>query len=231
MLRLLAWAVVLTIISASSTVMARLIGSTRPPPISAIFAHPDGSPCERPCLFGISPGKTDARQARLALSSHPITRDAHWTNNRQLSMVSLPSYVTFSETPDGVVKEISITSTPVFRIGSKPLPGSLLDSISAGDLVLTYGVPDAIVFSSDYLNIVYSHNGLFGYFLSPTSFSDHVQLETSLTGLILYTPGDCPANSGIKRGGTRKGLTTMWRYMPDSSVEVTARNSGVPAMP
>src|SRR5258708_37549648 len=37
----------------------------------AIFTNPDGSSCEKPCLFGVIPGQTTVEEGTTILQAHP----------------------------------------------------------------------------------------------------------------------------------------------------------------
>jgi hypothetical protein len=75
MIRLLARARAIMLTFAVAILIARLVGSTRPKPelFSVLFTNPDGSLCEKPCLFGIYPGKTATDKAIAILKQHPAT--------------------------------------------------------------------------------------------------------------------------------------------------------------
>ncbi|MCC7448372.1 MAG: hypothetical protein IT324_13205 [Anaerolineae bacterium] len=51
---------------------AHLVGRTQPSPLAALFTNPDGTPCERPCLFGIHPGKMSVDEAVAVLKNHRL---------------------------------------------------------------------------------------------------------------------------------------------------------------
>jgi hypothetical protein len=57
---------------AAVIVLARLVGKTQPSTVATIFTNADGSPCERPCLFGIRPGVTTYSEALKFLKIHPL---------------------------------------------------------------------------------------------------------------------------------------------------------------
>jgi hypothetical protein len=40
--------------------------------VEMLFTHADGSPCEQPCLFGITPGQTKYRDVDTLLTMHPM---------------------------------------------------------------------------------------------------------------------------------------------------------------
>lgn len=75
MIRLLARTSALMLFFAVAILFARLVGSTKPNTalFSLLFTNPDGSPCERPCIFGIEPGKITFFQGDAILKQHPAT--------------------------------------------------------------------------------------------------------------------------------------------------------------
>jgi len=42
--------------------------------LAMLFAYPDGSACENPCLLGIQPGVTSVNRAKELMNSHPLTK-------------------------------------------------------------------------------------------------------------------------------------------------------------
>jgi hypothetical protein len=55
--------------------MAHVAGKGAPPPeFAAWFTHPDGTPCNRFCLFGIVVGGTHIDEAQRKLEAHPLTQ-------------------------------------------------------------------------------------------------------------------------------------------------------------
>jgi len=41
--------------------------------VETLFTNPDGTPCQRPCLFGVRPGETSYQTAIKLLQQHPFT--------------------------------------------------------------------------------------------------------------------------------------------------------------
>src|SRR5689334_6507113 len=72
MFRLLRLTFALIATFAAAIFVARRISSTQPSPLAVLFTNPDGTPCERPCLFGIRPGKTTRAEAIRLLKANPI---------------------------------------------------------------------------------------------------------------------------------------------------------------
>ncbi len=66
----------LTVLISAGIVLALTIGSARPFPTvtHAMFTNPDGSPCEKPCLFGIRAGSVLDQNGFTLAMTHPLVR-------------------------------------------------------------------------------------------------------------------------------------------------------------
>ncbi len=53
----------LIVLSGIMAAGARLVGSVRPLSLAVLFTNPNGSPCQRPCLFGVRPGMKPTDEA------------------------------------------------------------------------------------------------------------------------------------------------------------------------
>lgn len=71
MFQLIRLTLALFVICAVAIFAAHLVGRTQPSPLAALFTNPDGSPCERPCLFGIRPGMPMG-EAVILLKKHTL---------------------------------------------------------------------------------------------------------------------------------------------------------------
>lgn len=105
--------------------VGRLVGSTRPLPLAILFTNPDGSTCQRPCLFGIRPGETTFDQAFALLREHPFIRQAAPREYRDMGLFG-GGPIVVSITPDagGKVGQVNIElDTKVLKIKPEPLLG------------------------------------------------------------------------------------------------------------
>lgn len=75
MFRLLRLTLALIATFAAGIFVASRISSTQPSALAVLFTNPDGTPCERPCLFGVRPGTTTRNEAIALLKAHPATRN------------------------------------------------------------------------------------------------------------------------------------------------------------
>src|SRR4051812_21567848 len=65
--------IILLLITFVAAILAvRVLGGRQPSVVDMLFTNPDGSPCERPCLFGIRPGVTKIDEALSILNTHPL---------------------------------------------------------------------------------------------------------------------------------------------------------------
>src|SRR5436853_7799482 len=62
----------LLITFAAAILAIHLNGGAEPSVVEMLFTNPDGSPCERPCLFGVEIGKTKLDQVQRLLDKHPL---------------------------------------------------------------------------------------------------------------------------------------------------------------
>jgi hypothetical protein len=70
------WHLTRTLILTSAIVFGgvQLSAKMQPSHLAMLFTNPDGTPCKRPCLFGIRPGETPYEPAIRLLQTHPLTR-------------------------------------------------------------------------------------------------------------------------------------------------------------
>src|SRR5689334_9220364 len=62
----------LSLVCGSSIAAVRFVADRQPLSAAGLFANPDGSACEHPCLFGIQPGYTSRLDAISLLRRHPL---------------------------------------------------------------------------------------------------------------------------------------------------------------
>lgn len=75
MFRLFNLTLILLIMFIAMIFAARVTGSTQPSPLTALFTNPDGTRCERPCLFGIRPGQMTIDEAIALVKAHWFLSD------------------------------------------------------------------------------------------------------------------------------------------------------------
>ncbi len=64
---------VLCAVLAAAIFVVRALGGREPSPLMLLFANPDGTPCQMPCLFGVRPGQMSRTQTMVILRAHPLT--------------------------------------------------------------------------------------------------------------------------------------------------------------
>src|SRR5262245_35734692 len=111
----------LVLLSASIIVVDRLLGGTRPSPLAPIFTFPDGTPCERRCLFGIQPGVTSVVDAIALLKAHPLLRSFtikdtepifYMTNLGATGSETSGAQIVFQASQNGLVDAIALLDDP-----------------------------------------------------------------------------------------------------------------------
>src|SRR5688572_7284975 len=83
MRRVVWFSAALTLLTATTLLSARMIGSASADPsqFAILFTNADGSPCEQPCLLGVQPGRMSFSDATSMLEKHPVTRNLKHDNS------------------------------------------------------------------------------------------------------------------------------------------------------
>lgn len=142
------------LIGAAFVVVTALSQALPPPPYGAVFTFPDGTPCQRRCLFGARPGLTRYEEAARLLAAHPLTRDL--IRRDRLTVVGTifegrEMIVEIQGDARGLLTQISlhIEPTVVQRMRSlsmemPPLPESPLKGGTLGGTVAWLGSPGTV---------------------------------------------------------------------------------------
>ncbi len=150
MARLLRLIILLNGLIALAVLLARLVGSQTPLAIAPLFTHPDGTPCELPCLFGIRPGETSGLAAFNVLRAHPLTRGFDLISSKPFRMEADADQImmiSFNVAADGIVDEITLTTYVRFGQSGqndKQPAVTLPPSGSLGDILSLFGTPDFV---------------------------------------------------------------------------------------
>src|SRR5579871_4106812 len=76
-----------------SVSIARVVGQVQSSQLALLFANPNGSACQHPCLFGVQPGQTSYAQAVALLRTHPFTHSMRSNGIRNMFSGSLLSVI------------------------------------------------------------------------------------------------------------------------------------------
>lgn len=150
--------------------LSGLVGRFRPTTfLSTFMTNPDGTACDRPCIFGIYPGLTTIEQAKQLLDSHPLARDATWVKSDTLLLLSDKlTYIALGLTEDNRIDNVTLTDTP-FDSGV-PVPNALVDSSVLGEYILKFGKPVVGLPGSNYFVIEYPNMGIIAAVARPLIF-------------------------------------------------------------
>src|SRR5579864_8047100 len=121
-----------------------------------LFTHPDGTPCQRRCLFGVQLGLTLYKQAVEPLRNHPFTRTFQSEGMRNMFSNESLSVILSLDANDRVsgVTLISYSnSSPLARLGS------------VGDMLALLGAPNTVERDVGYLQSNYLEDHLL-FFIS-----------------------------------------------------------------
>jgi hypothetical protein len=189
----LRYIVFLSFIAAVILLATRLLGGTRPAlALATIMSKPDGTACDRPCLFGVRPGETSFEQATQILNSHPLTHDAKWSDDHTLQLTGPSAYVAFSLTSDELID--SITFTDNLDDSGIPVPGSLVDTITLGELILAFGKPNVALPGSNYFVPGFPDVGIIAAAARPSNLRAFVKAGTPVNMIMIYVVRPCPKN-------------------------------------
>jgi hypothetical protein len=120
--------------------------------LALLFTAPDGTSCERPCLFGVRPGVTRFDDALLILSQHPLLKGFRVLDNparNGVQFVGADLCIGFARDEAGRVAgiDVQVERPRSACLGAPRALGTLglspLTSAALGDVITTLGQPDA----------------------------------------------------------------------------------------
>jgi hypothetical protein len=162
MIRLLARTSALMLTFAVAIMIARLVGSARPKPAlySMLFTNPDGSPCERPCMFGVRPGKMTPAEAVAILKQHPVTHGMTFREGSSETAFLDAEYEFAGENGKVIVYKadqiVFLCTSDLAKARLQSVPNLCREQESFGDVFATFGKPDGF-FIEDWTNLTPSY--------------------------------------------------------------------------
>ncbi|MCC7448334.1 MAG: hypothetical protein IT324_13015 [Anaerolineae bacterium] len=217
MFRLIRLTILLVITCGTAIFAARLVGRTRPVPLAILFTNPNGTPCPRPCLFGVQPGATSFSDAVAMVRAHPFTRAL----GRDEISDQGQSYVSFN----GPSMNIDVSSGSDDRVGSinihiniaalRLAPEPLLRDVSLGEFVALFGVPHGVEAQSGATISFYSGDSMI--VISPNILlvgESRISAESPLGSIMLEVPDAFAQELTFTRAGLRpwRGFSNVRRY-------------------
>ncbi len=192
-------------------VAVRIVAGAQPSPLRLLFKHPDGTTCERPCLFGIEPGKTKRENILALLRAHPLLAG----QIRQLPQDD-GELILMAEGKDLFAgKTISVRITGYPNVTVITLSASTLAQpsrrrtaqtlTSLGDMVNFLGVPDWFVRAN--------YGGDWYYFRQHEIFaltSGGMQIEMDGDWLLSRSPADDIVSLSISETGFPEDVGFKW---------------------
>lgn len=149
MYRLLRLTFLLISVLSAIVIVTRLVGNQKNTTSRMLFTNPDGTPCERPCLFGIRPEKTNREEAIELFKAHPLTSNLvigsgpTWiqgTGSGQ-GLLEGNSVIVEIGLREGKVSDIAIFMTQNGGYEHHPQSTPLM---SLGELIASFGAPDLV---------------------------------------------------------------------------------------
>lgn len=177
--------------------VARMIGSRYPSPLDLLFTYPDGSPCQRPCLFGIRTGETKAADAVSMLKSHPITREFILVQQNPFIVGKDGTTIAFTKTPDELVDDIILITHPALGASITNALNSLPEFISSGDMVEKFGSPDFVWIGYGLIGYEYISSVSGIYFTVPRTngTNERFSVERPISDILVFKINKCPPAS------------------------------------
>jgi hypothetical protein len=134
---------------AAIVLFVRLINGTQQNRLGEIFANPDGSMCETPCMFGIKPEITTFADAKSLLRSHQLVHNwVIYDDEDRLFQIcnhGLAVYIISNEPyQSGVHINYYIAEEENDSPCNKP-QRSILENIILAEFILALGVPETVL--------------------------------------------------------------------------------------
>ncbi len=163
-----------------------------------IFTNPDGTACDRPCLFGVRPGQTSYAEAVTTLHAHPFPRDFA-VDLRQGILRGPAARVILHRVAGQTLSEIDLVRTA---------PGSQMAWGPLGNVVAWLSVPDWTSLNSDFTVSYYLTDHL--VFHHSHNAVDRIGLDDRLeeVGVFAQLPPVPPGATSWF------GFSTASRYLP-----------------
>jgi len=190
MLNLLRLAITLIFMLTAMIAGMRFIGLSRPSSEESIlqkmFTNPDGSLCEKPCLFGIHPGILQQAADKNRLSQFS------WMKNINLRAGDLEGWFGI-EGQNAAFFATSSTNAAIYLESNDGfMPGSITFSQpSLGDVLTTFGPPSLANWKGDALQLWYNDETMVVWCYPQTStISNPIRPETPIDSIQIYPSND-----------------------------------------
>jgi hypothetical protein len=227
MWRLLALLGLSTALIAAGIIVSLRIGQQETVPFSVLFTRPDGSACDKPCLFGIQPGKTRSAEAIAMLRAHPLTQQFTQTGSAPFRMEGYADriqIVSFHAKDSGVVDEITLATYRLYTLPVTTNAIALPNSGSLGDIVSAFGAPDFIQITMGSDPVVgFKQAGVLAA-LSSGQIDERLREGVPISRLTLFDYGVCPANSFVYVFPRWLGMADFRRYITGDTVLATLKH-------
>lgn len=214
-----------TLVFILGILLSGLVGRFRPAMfLNTFMTNPDGTACDRPCVFGIYPGVTTDELANHILDTHPLMRGSNSIPNTHLWLLSdKKTYLAIGLTENKLVDNVILTDTPADS--GVPVPGALVDSSLLGEYILKFGKPIVGLPGSNYFVIEYPNMGIIAAVARPLNLHEFVAPESQMALLMISDLSACSKSFSLPLHHWL-GFKKMIRYFGDNpDIRVVYRNS------
>lgn len=167
-----------------------------PSAMAGLYTLPDGSPCDHPCLFGVSPGVTTDSEAYRRLRTHPLTRDLELVTRAPFRIEGRADrimMITYNLSADGRVDEITVATYERYTIPVGEARQSLPPVGSLGDVAGQFGDPPLIqITQSDPIAIYPDARLMVSLVRTDTVQERRITMRTPIHKLTVYRHITCP---------------------------------------
>jgi hypothetical protein len=182
------FSLILILIGAGLIVTVRLAAQTQALPAAILFTNPDGTPCDRPCLFGVRPGHTSHIDALALLNTHPL-----------MTGIAIALVYNIGEPITHLAPTVALTLDREDRVTCVQLamfgkPTVLADIESLGHVIDLLGTPELVAkIGAQTFSYYSNHQVIFAHYRTHLGL---MTVDEPLQWLLVYASPPEPSSSG-----------------------------------
>jgi hypothetical protein len=197
-----------------------------------LFTNPDGTVCERLCLFGVRPGHTRAAEAIALLEQHPLTHDFKSSKDDPYRFQAEGNrivMISFNPSADGVVADITLVT--YVRYGPYTSGKLSIAGFGAlGDLLSIFGEPDFVQLTTGGDPVLgYAKHGMEIASARARPGMRRMMADDELRRIVLFKNDKCSLDAFSYMFPRWLGFAHFSRYSRAPTVETMVRRLNSPA--